>query len=272
MTSGANDISALERALGYRFRDRATLEQALTHASYARELESQSAADGIAVSGLDNEQMEFLGDAVLSFVVSQELFRRFPEYHEGELSKLRAHVVSAHHLLRPARVLKIGEYLRLGRGEERSGGRTKSALLVDALEAIIAALYLDGGLEQAHRFILQSILEPELAEVQQLGNRRLPVTDYKSALQEAVHASGRPQARYVLVKEEGPDHRKLFTIEAHIPASAAGDDAFVGRAQGSTKKLAEQGAAQKAWEYLQSIQRDSVVHDATPAGEPSEQP
>ncbi len=117
----------------------------------------------------DNEQMEFLGDAVLSFVVSQELFRRFPEYHEGELSKLRAHIVSARRLLRPARELKIGEYLRLGRGEERSGGRSKSALLVDALEALIAALYLDAGLEAAHRFILRNILEPELAEVHEHG-------------------------------------------------------------------------------------------------------
>ena len=180
------------------------LEQALTHASYAREAESQNAAGGIPAIECDNEQMEFLGDAVLSFVVSQELFRRFPEYHEGELSKLRAHIVSARRLLRPARELKIGEYLRLGRGEERSGGRSKSALLVNALEAIIAALYLDAGLDAAQRFILQHILEPELAEVHQHGGRRLPVMDYKSALQEAVHASGRPQARYVHGEGGGP--------------------------------------------------------------------
>src|SRR5271165_2378362 len=151
-----HDFSLLEDALGHRFRRRDLLEQALTHASYARELESKSAAAGAAVDSPDNEQMEFLGDAVLSFVVSQELFRRFPEYHEGELSKLRAHVVSARHLLRPARALKIGQFLRLGKGEERSGGRSKSALLTDALEAIIAALYLDGGLETAQRFILES--------------------------------------------------------------------------------------------------------------------
>src|SRR5208283_4807788 len=118
---------------------------------------------------------EFLGDAVLSFVVSQELFRRFPEYREGELSKLRAHIVSARRLLRPARELRIGEYLHLGRGEERSGGRNKSALLVDTLEAIIAALFLDAGLAVAHRFILQHILEPELAEVSKHGGKQLPV-------------------------------------------------------------------------------------------------
>ena len=206
----------------------------------------------------DNEQMEFLGDAVLSFVVSQELFRRFPEYEEGELSKLRAHIVSARRLLHPARELSIGEYLLLGRGEERSGGRNKSALLVNALEAIIAALYLDGGLEVAQRFVLEKIVEPELLEVQKHGSERLPVMDYKSALQEAIHASGRSQARYVMVKEEGPDHRKMFTMEAHIPASPTGGEAFVCRSEGSTKKAAEQGAARLAWERLQSMEGHSA--------------
>lgn len=245
------DTSALETAVGHVFRTHAFLDKALTHASYARETESQNAASGTPTVEADNEQMEFLGDAVLSFVVSQELFRRFPEYHEGELSKLRAHIVSARRLLRPARELKIGAFLRLGRGEERSGGRGKSALLVNALEAIIAALYLDAGLEVAHHFILQHILEPELAEVHKHGGRTLPVMDYKSALQEAVHASGRSQARYVTLKEEGPDHRKIFTMEVHIPSSAAGDDAFVCRSEASTKKAAEQAAARLAWERLQ---------------------
>jgi len=259
MKSPAQNTSSLENALGHVFQRREYLEQALTHASYAREMEAQSAIG----EHPDNEQMEFLGDAVLSFVVSQELFRRFPEYHEGELSKLRAHIVSARRLLRPARELQIGEYLRLGRGEERSGGRSKSALLVDSLEAIIAALFLDAGLEVTHGFILRHILEPELAEVHEHGAKQLPVMDYKSALQEAVHASGRAPARYVMVKEEGPDHRKLFTMEAHIPASRAGEDAFVCRSQASTKKAAEQAAARLAWERLQSEQGRSV---ATKAG------
>jgi ribonuclease III len=267
MKSNLHDLSALEDALGHRFRRRALLEQALTHASYAREMDAKGVAAGNAVPAPDNEQMEFLGDAVLSFVVSQELFRRFPEYQEGELSKLRAHIVSARHLLRPARALKIGDFLRLGKGEERSGGRSKSALLTDALEALIAALYLDGGLDAAHRFILEAILEPELAEVHKLGDKTLPVMDYKSALQEAAHASGRPQPRYVLVKEEGPDHRKLFTMEAHIAASAEGDKGFVRRSEGSTKKVAEQGAARKAWEYLQSLKAGSVDGASAAASE-----
>jgi len=267
MKSDPHDLSVLENALGHRFRRRALVEQALTHASYAREMDAKGVAAGESGAAPDNEQMEFLGDAVLSFVVSQELFSRFPEYHEGELSKLRAHLVSARHLLRPARELKIGEFLRLGKGEERSGGRNKSALLTDALEAIIAALYLDAGIEPAQRFILEAIVEPELAEVQKLGDKTLPVMDYKSALQEAAHASGRPQPRYVLVKEEGPDHRKLFTMEAHVAASAEGDKGFVRRSEGSTKKLAEQGAARKAWEYLQSLKAGSVESASDAAGE-----
>jgi ribonuclease-3 len=257
MRPATGDISALEDALGHHFSSPALLEQAITHSSHAREEESQNGGIGLGTRRPDNEQMEFLGDAVLSFVVSRELFRRFPQYREGELSKLRAHVVSANRLLRPAKELGIGKYLRLSKGEERSGGRNKGALLVDALEALIAALYLDAGLARAQEFILQKILEPELAELHNSGSSGLPVMDYKSALQEAVHASGRPPARYVLVKEEGPDHRKVFTIEARVPA-AGGEDSFVCRAQGATKKLAEQGAARKAWEYLQSLESVST--------------
>lgn len=274
MPSVPTDISVLEDALGHRFQNRALLEQAITHSSHAREMESQTGSTGSAARRPDNEQMEFLGDAVLSFVVSRELFRRFPEYREGELSKLRAHVVSARRLLRPARELGIGNYLQLSRGEERSGGRSKGALLVDALEAVIAALYLDAGLTAAQEFILQRILEPELAEIHKAGTSQLPVMDYKSALQEAVHASGRAPARDVLVKEEGPDHRKNFTIEARVPAVPGADDGFVCLAEAGTKKLAEQGAARKAWEYLQS--RKSVTTQGAAAGpissEPSEHP
>jgi len=267
MKSMASNTNPLEDALGHVFQRPALLQQALTHASYAREAESQQSFTARSIGGPengirypDNEQMEFLGDAVLSFVISQELFRRFPEYREGELSKLRAHIVSARRLLRPAHALNIGEYLLLGRGEERSGGRNKSALLVDTLEAIIAALFLDAGLDVAQGFILRNILEPELAEIQMMhGNNQLPVMDYKSALQEAVHASGRLPARYVMVKEEGPDHRKTFTVEAHIPASPAGDDGFVCRSEGSTKKSAEQAAARLAWERLQLLESRSAV-------------
>ena len=185
-------------------------------------------------------------------------FAAFPNITKGELSKLRAHIVSARRLLRPARELKIGEYLHLGKGEERSGGRSKSALLVNALEAVIAALYLDAGLTTGTSPLFCSTFwNPSSSRYTSTAAEKLPVMDYKSALQEAVHASGRSQARYVMVKEEGPDHRKMFTIEAHVPASPSGEPAFVCRSQGSTKKAAEQAAARLAWERLQSVESPS---------------
>ncbi len=252
MKSRVIDSSALEDALGHRFERRSLLEQALTHSSFAREAETAAGIESSSATVGDNEQLEFLGDAVLSFVVSQELFRRFPSYTEGDLSKLRAHVVSARALIRPARKLEIGDYLRFGKGEEKSGGRTKNALLVNALEAILAALFLDAGLEAVHRLIVSAVLEPALQELHNRGAGMLPVTDFKSALQEIVHAAGRPHPRYSIVKEEGPDHRKVFTVEVRIAAPISGGDEFFTRAEASTKKRAEQRAARQAWEYLQS--------------------
>jgi ribonuclease-3 len=274
MNAHTSETSALEEALGHRFRRRELLEQALTHSSFAREAQSQLASEagdtGQRSLG-DNEQLEFLGDAVLSFVVSQELFHRFPQYQEGELSKLRAHIVSARQLVHSARRLEIGSYLRFGKGEEKSGGRGKSALLVNALEALIAAMFLDAGLEEAHRFIVRFILEPELEDLSQLGHGHLPVMDYKSALQEAVHASGRTQPRYVVVKAEGPEHRKLFTVEAHVPPSRQGDEGFICQAEGKTKKAAEQKAAQQAFERLKSMQKDSPTYSEGQSAEVSRQ-
>jgi ribonuclease-3 len=241
------EISALETQLGYHFRRRAMIEQAVTHSSQARELEAQQAGDKYKVC--DNEQMEFLGDAVLSLITSEELFRRFPQFREGELSKLRAHLVSERHLIQVAQRLELGHYLRLGRGEEKSGGRAKTALLVDALEAILAAIYLDGGLEITREFILRNILEPELERMNREGGT-LPVTDFKSALQEAVQGLGMPQPAYVLVEETGPEHHKTFTVEARLNLKNGKDPEFIGRAKGSTKKMAEQDAARQLLTFL----------------------
>src|SRR5215468_3388529 len=152
------DVAALQTALGYKFGRPELLERALTHSSHAHE-ESKS-AEPKASEKLDNEQLEFLGDAVLGLVTSQLLFERFFDFHEGQLSKLKAHLVSARHLVKVASELGLGDYLRLGRGEERSGGRSKGTLLSDALEAIIAAMYLDAGLEVAREFIIRRILGP----------------------------------------------------------------------------------------------------------------
>ena len=177
-------------------------------------MESQQAGESkYKVS--DNEQLEFLGDAVLALVTSEELFQRFPHFREGELSKLRAHLVSERHLIQVAQQLELGHYLRLGRGEEKSGGRGKTALLVDALEAILAAIYLDGGLEVAREFVIRNVIAPELERMER-GGGTLPVTDFKSALQEAVQGLGLPQPAYVLVEEAGPEHSKTFTVEARL--------------------------------------------------------
>ena len=241
-----HDIMALEESLGHHFQRQELLVQALTHSSQAREVEALAATDASVRRG-DNEQLEFLGDAVLGLVTTEALFRRFPGFHEGHLSKLRAHLVGQRHLLRMAEQLQIGHYLRLGRGEEKSGGRNKATLLVDALEAILAALYLDGGWTAARDFILRTIVEPELAHMK-LETSAIPVMDFKSALQEKLQAEGMGQPVYALVKEEGPEHRKTFTVEVRLPEPEVTD--FVARAQGPTKKRAEQEAARQVLEYL----------------------
>jgi ribonuclease-3 len=237
----------LEAALGHTFSRRQLLDQALTHTSHARERDVLSPAEARA---RDNEQLEFLGDAVLGFVTAEDLHRRFPDYREGELSKLRAHLVSEKHLIRVARELELGDHLRLGKGEEKSGGRKKTALLVDALEAVLAAVYLDGGMEVAREFIVRQIINPELERISSSGVT-MPVTDYKSALQEKLQAVGRAQPVYVLVKENGQEHNKTFTMEVRLhPTNEQGKPEYVGRASGSTKKSAEQESARQVLEYL----------------------
>jgi ribonuclease-3 len=260
------EITALEDGLGYHFRRRAVIEQAVTHSSQAREQEAQQAGESkYKIS--DNEQLEFLGDAVLALVTSEELFQRFPHFREGELSKLRAHLVSERHLIQVAQQLELGHYLRLGRGEEKSGGRGKTALLVDALEAILAAIYLDGGLEPARQFVLRNVIAPELERMER-GGGTLPITDFKSALQEAVQSLGLPQPAYVLVEEAGPEHSKTFTVEARLRTKEKTGD-FVGRAQGSTKKTAEQDAARQLLTFLASRPKvaDSKAAKASPVAD-----
>ncbi len=238
------DTKSLEAAVGHEFHRRELLGQALTHSSHARE-----ATDAIP----DNEQMEFLGDAVLNLVTSEELYGRYPEYQEGELSKLRAHLVSARHLLKIADELELGDYLRLGRGEEKTGGRSKAALLVDALEALLAALYLDAGLEKAKEFILRRVVRPELDRLATEDHDDLLLADYKSRLQERLHASGRPDPEYESVKEEGPEHRKTFTV-AVVVRRGNGEVEFRSEGQGASKKRAGQAAAQKAIASLDALE------------------
>lgn len=244
------DLTELQSALGHAFHKPELLERALTHSSHAHE-EAKAAGAEADAEKLDNEQFEFLGDAVLGLVASQLLFERFPAFHEGQLSKLKAHLVSAGHLVSVAAGLGLGKYLRLGRGEERSGGRSKGTLLSDALEAIIAAMYLDSGMEKTREFIIRRILQPELDRISTESASEFSLADYKSALQELLQSSGRLQPVYATVKEEGPDHRKTFTVEARIYWQGQPRPDYVARGEGATKKKAEQLAAKQALEQLQ---------------------
>jgi ribonuclease III len=229
------EMENLEAVIGYRFEDREILHRALTHRSHVHE--HGRPLDAIPAL-LDNEQLEFLGDSVLGFVVSEHLVRSFPSFSEGRLSKLRAHLVSAVHLYSVARNLGLGEHLRLGRGEELSGGRSKRTLLVDALEALIAAIYLDGGFETAREFVNRFISIPGLAADNTEGDQGAPTpADYKSALQELAQARKLPPPRYLTVKEQGPEHAKTFTVEVRLGRE------WSGQAEGLSKKSAAQNAA-----------------------------
>ncbi len=229
------DLAVLEQALGHTFRDRELLARALTHKSRIYE----KSADGSAED--DNEQLEFLGDAILGFVVSESLVRRFPSFPEGRLSKLKAHLVSAAWLHEVAQEISLGDYLLLGRGEEMSGGREKRALLSDALEALIAALYIDAGLEAVRVLIEQRVIGALAAPDEGMES---VVKDHKSALQEMAQSLKLPPPRYVIVAEEGPEHAKTFTVEVRL-----GKD-WISQAQGMSKKAAGQKAAQQILRQL----------------------
>jgi ribonuclease-3 len=227
------------------------LTLALTHRSLAYETNPETLLDPSS----DNEQLEFVGDAVLGLAVAESLYRRFPNSREGELTRLRASLVSRRHLGAVAQRIGLGGMLRLGRGEEQSGGRQKPALLANALEAVIAALYLDGGLEVARAFIEGCIIEPSLPALQgalDSGNTFSDaIGDHKSALQEYLQAIGSGQPQYVLKAQTGPDHQKLFSVEVRIPDGNGGSRALA-ESEGTTKKQAQQRAARIGFERLQA--------------------
>ena len=227
-----DEFEELQVRIGYRFKDRGLLEHALTHKSRA--------AEDMSGGVIDNESLEFLGDAVLGFVVADALFHRYPGHTEGQKSKIKASVVSTQSLARHAERLGLGEHLILGRGEEKTGGRFKSALLADGYEALIAAVYLDGGIDAVSDF-----LRRELADAIEAGQQPgFHGEDFKSALQERLQSLGRPLPEYRVVNEEGPDHRKVF----HVHVVAAGET--LASASGKAKKEAEQEAARLALDRL----------------------
>jgi ribonuclease-3 len=224
----------LENLLGYSFTNQALLLQALTHRSFVNEHEGEQFRN--------NESLEFLGDSVLGFIISSRIFQHYPELTEGELSKIKAYLVSAANLVRLAESIHLGDFIRLSWGEEKTGGRTKRAIMVDAYEAVIGALYLDGGVEAASDFVWRQIGN----FLEGLDLKQLTYGDFKSALQEQLHDLGRPEPVYRVVDEIGPDHRKTFVVQVVILGEV------VAESSGRTKKEAQQSAARLALESLKS--------------------
>ena len=216
------NLKALENELGYTFQNPALLDRALTHSSYANEREALG----------DNERLEFLGDSVLGFITAEYLFSEHKGVPEGELTRLRAYAVCEKSLDVYAREIGLGDYLLLGKGEERTGGRERASVLSDAFEAVIAAIYLDGGMEAAKKFVLRFVHPYVEAK---------PVfKDYKTMLQEVTQKNPGETLEYVLVSESGPDHDKHFEVEVHLNSNV------IGRGSGPSKKKAEQDAAREA--------------------------
>jgi len=218
-------LQNLERVIGYEFRSGELLRNALTHSSYANERRES----GIA----DNERLEFLGDSVLGFVTARYLFESFPERPEGDLTRLRADLVCEKSLARAARGISLGDCLLLGKGEEQNGGRGKDSILSDAMESVIAAVYLDGGLEPAADLIIRLILSD--LKIEELAAR-----DYKTELQELVQRKKNQQITYELLDETGPDHNKVFRVCVLLNGTE------VGVGEGTSKKRAAQSAARQA--------------------------
>ena len=225
------DLAVLQQILGVSFKDPSLLEQALIHSSYVNE------NPGLALTS--NERLEFLGDAILGSVIAEKLYQDLPSFTEGEMTKLRATLVRRDTLARVARAIGLGDYLYLGKGEESSGGRHKLVNLAGALEAVIAAIYLDQGLATAKNFILR-LFSKELQKVVSQGAE----VNYKSQLQELVQAKGQQTPAYYVIEAKGPDHDRRFTVEVRV------GDTVLGRGSGRSKKEAETEAARSALERL----------------------
>ena len=231
-SSPVESVSDFEQRLGYAFVNRELLERALTHKSYSNENRE--------IRSPNNERLEFLGDAVLGHVIGEQIYRSFPNLQEGALSKIKAHLVSANMLGAKGRTLEIGRFLRMGAGEARSGGAEKLSLLADAFEAVIAAIYLDGGLPAAETFV-KRVFGPEIDGID-IGD--LSFHDYKTTLQETAQSLGLPLPEYRVVDESGPDHEKAFVVELHWDG-----DAFA-QGSGSSKREAQRKAAKEALKRL----------------------
>ncbi len=251
--------TALESLVQHTFRQPELLLQALNHSSLRHEFQAANSGAPLPGELHDNERLEFLGDAIVGLAVAESLYRRFPELDEGELTRMRAALVSRRHLGLVATELGLGEHLRLGRAEERSGGRKKSVLLANALEALIAAVYLDADadLRAAASFIESVVVEPFVEELRDELRENSAIGDFKSALQERLQADRAGHPVYQVQAETGPDHRKRFLVEVLLRAAGAQDKPLA-QGSGSTKKKAEQAAARVAFELLRTTSEKGV--------------
>ncbi|HYX27725.1 MAG TPA: ribonuclease III [Pyrinomonadaceae bacterium] len=236
-TPTLENFDTLESILQYRFRDRALLAQAMTHRSWAHEQVSPRAQKD--ARNLHNEALEFLGDSVLGLIVADDLFRAYPHASEGELSRMKHRLVSAPTLAKASAELHLGEFLRFGRGEEKSGGRRKHALLADAFEAVTGAIFLDGGLEAARNFVVYALSE----DLRNADPVAAAAADPKTMLQEKLQATRQPAPQYTVVETLGPPHKRMFHVELKW-------DGGVTRGEGKTIKAAEAAAAQAALELM----------------------
>lgn len=245
-----SNLEQLERVLDHKFKLKPLLVQALTHRSLAHE-------SGAETSTSDNEQLEFLGDAVIGLLVAESLYRSYPDLQEGALTRLRAALVSRKHLGQVGARLKLGDHMLLGRGEERSGGRTKKALLANCMEAVIAALYLDAGIEKTRRFVEREVVAPSITALREQLEHSSSIGDYKSALQEILQAQKQGQPEYTVKAESGPDHQKRFLVEVRLPKNGVAAKALA-RGVGGTKKVAEQQAARRAIQKLRAVKTEEA--------------
>lgn len=225
-------MNSLEKRLNYEFKNIDLLKNALVHSSYANEIRGNVHS---------NERLEFLGDSVLSIIVSEHLYNKFPNMPEGELTRMRASLVCEKSLCEFSRELGIGNYLKLGKGEDKNGGRERDSILADAFEAVLAAVYLDGGMDAAKAHIMNTVLR----DIKHCEDDTFK--DYKTTLQEVIQRNPEESVSYILVNESGPDHNKSFTVEVHLNSNV------IGKGTGKSKKQAEQMAAKQALELMGEI-------------------
>ena len=220
--------SKLEKEIGYEFKNKQLIETALTHTSYAYENKKQS-----------NEKLEFLGDSILEFVSSEYIYHNYPNLKEGEMTKVRASVVCEDSLQKIAKMHNFSDFLNLGKSERISQKEVRPAIMADSIEAVIAAIFLDGGLEEAKKFILNNLAKPIENATKNIGQK-----DYKTVLQEVLQKNGNVDIEYVIIDEKGPDHEKVFTAEVKF------NNMILATGEGKSKKQAEMEAAQKALENI----------------------